>query len=232
MKALQLEINGNWGHFRKPETNNNPLSHDFLTKTALLGIIGAVLGIERTEMKMYFPILSEDLKYSVQIKETVQKQSWGFTLRSVNNLMEKAPKQMEFIRNPSYLVTIGLENSRSEDIFNRFCKSIKNSEACFTPVLGLHNCPAELIYIQEGELSMKEVGEFETFGFISTKHKIIPNFKNGFRIGFDKIPTFQNNDFWNLPDRYVQVMYPSNQNSLKATGLHYILNGQSTWVMI
>jgi CRISPR-associated protein Cas5h len=43
MKGFQLEISGNWGHFKKPETNNNPLSHDFITKTALIGMIGAVL---------------------------------------------------------------------------------------------------------------------------------------------------------------------------------------------
>jgi CRISPR-associated protein Cas5 subtype I-B len=55
MKGFQLEISGNWGHFKKPETNNNPLSHDFITKTAFIGMIGAVLGIERQEMKDYFP---------------------------------------------------------------------------------------------------------------------------------------------------------------------------------
>ena len=46
MKGLQLNVEGNWAHFKKPETNNNPLTHDLITKTALIGMIGAVLGIE------------------------------------------------------------------------------------------------------------------------------------------------------------------------------------------
>ncbi|MCU0328603.1 MAG: CRISPR-associated protein Cas5 [Chitinophagales bacterium] len=229
MKALQLEVKGNWGHFRKAETNNNPLSHDFITKTALIGMIGAVLGIEREEMKSHFPILCDDLKYGVRIMNTVQKQSWGFTLRSVNNLFEKSPKQMEFIRNPHYIVTIGLENTRSGVIFDKFCKAIINSEACYTPILGIHNCPAELRFVQTGEL-IEQSGEFDTQGFISSKHK--PSFKTGFRLGFDKIPTFQNDDFWNIPDKYEQVIYPSNDEKIIATGSYYILNNSSKWVLI
>jgi CRISPR-associated protein Cas5 subtype I-B len=50
MKAALIDIKGNWAHFRKAETNNNPLTHDFITKTALVGLIGAVLGKEREDM--------------------------------------------------------------------------------------------------------------------------------------------------------------------------------------
>ena len=33
MKGLQFKIDGDWAHFKKPETNNNPLSHDLIPKT-------------------------------------------------------------------------------------------------------------------------------------------------------------------------------------------------------
>ena len=49
MKGFQLEIKGNWGHFKRPETNNNPLSFDIMPKTAFIGMVGAVLGIKREE---------------------------------------------------------------------------------------------------------------------------------------------------------------------------------------
>ena len=81
MKTAMLCVQGNWAHFKKPETNNNPLTHDFLTKTALLGMIGAVLGKERDAMKGLFPRLSEDLRYGVALLRPVKKQTWSFTLR-------------------------------------------------------------------------------------------------------------------------------------------------------
>lgn len=43
MKGFQFKIDGDWAHFKKPETNNNPLSHDLIPKTALIGMIGTVL---------------------------------------------------------------------------------------------------------------------------------------------------------------------------------------------
>jgi CRISPR-associated protein Cas5h len=230
MNAIQFDIEGNWGHFRRTETNNNPLSHDFITKTALIGLIGAVLGIERKEMKDLFPILSEDLVYGIRIKNDVNKQSWGFTLRSVNDAFAKSPKQMEFIRNPSYSAILGLRGERSKEIFTNFIESVENSNACYTPILGLHNCPAELIFKNKGLLEYKSEGEFETYGFVSTKHK--PSLKGLARLGFDRIPTFQNNDFWNLPEKYVQVIYPSNSNCLSVSGEHYIFNNESKWFLI
>ena len=55
MKGHQIIIKGNWAHFRKADTNNNPLTHDFITKTALIGLIGAVLGIERKKNEGAIP---------------------------------------------------------------------------------------------------------------------------------------------------------------------------------
>jgi CRISPR-associated protein Cas5h len=237
MRGIQLTISGNWAHFRKSETSNNPLSHDFITKTALIGLIGAVLGIEREQMKAHFPQLSEDLMYGVQIKNAVKKQSWGFTYRSVSDLFYKAPKQMEIIRDPDYRVVIGLKNARSASLFDEFTKYIKNEQACFTPVLGLHNCPSDLAFEEDGEFEFASAGEFETAGFITTNHN--PKLPTGktFRMGFDKIPTFQNDDFWNLPERYASVVYPavehpSKINTLLASGEHYVFNKKSNWVLI
>jgi CRISPR-associated protein Cas5 subtype I-B len=225
MKALQLTITGNWGHFRKAETNNNPLSHDFITKTALIGLIGAVIGKERKEMKALFPQLSEDLKYGVQVQNAVQKQSWGFTFRSVNS-QSPSPKQMELLRSPSYLVTIGLHEVRSEAIFDEFVHCIKNNLAVYTPVLGLHNCPAELAFVAEGVLTIHE-GEFETFGFVIPQSKENFKFK---KIGFAKVPTYQNDDFWNT--HHVEVMYPSENQTIQDKGQYYAFNNQSQWFLI
>jgi len=232
MKGVRLHIKGNWAQFRRSETNNNPLSHDFITKTAMIGMIGAVIGKDRREMKSLFPILSEDLKYGVQVINEVKKQSWGFTFRSVSNAWEKAPKQMEFIRNPDYEVVICLVAQRSEPIYNEFVAYCKEGKACYEPVLGLHNCPAEIEFIDEGLVEYLAEGTFETKGFVTNKH--VPD-KVGstiHRIGFDKIPSFQNDDFWNLPERYVAIIYPSGGNSIKICGEYYVFNKQSKWSLI
>lgn len=232
MKGVRLNIKGNWAQFKRPETNNSPLSHDLLTKTAMIGMIGAILGKSREEMKPLFPILSEDLKYGVQINNSVKKQSWGFTFRFVDHAWNKSPKQMEFIRNPDYTVIICLKNERSIKLFDEFVSFCKEGKACFQPVLGLHNCPAEVVFEEEGNVEYVSEGSFETKGFITNKHTPEINDSTSFRLGFDKIPSFQNDDFWNPPSEYVSVIYPSANNTIKVKGEHYIFNNQTNWCLI
>lgn len=235
MKGFQLRIDGNWGHFKRPETNNNPLSHDFITKTALLGLIGAVLGIDRYEMKKLFPQLSDDILYGVQLLSPVKKLSWGFTSRTaIEPTAPGNPKYFEFLRKPSFKVCIALKNDRSESIFESFKQSIKDEESVYCPVLGWHNCPANLYFMSEGIFTTIAGGEFETFGFTETPpvhNPVIRDLK--FRIGFEKIPTYQNDDFWNLPNKYKQVIYPDAPHSIKVIGEHFefSINKEKWWLI-
>ena len=235
MDAVIFNLSGNWGHFKKVDTNNNPLTHDFITKTALIGLIGAINGIERFEMKALFPQLSEDLVYSVSINSMVQKESWGFTLRSVKVNFEKSPWQFEFLKKPDFTIVLGLRNERSKAIFDTFCKNIELNKAYYTPTLGLANCPANIQYISLGKLSERKIGPFETKGFISKNHKVKINNDFDFRIGFDCVPTFQDDDFWNKPEKYIDIAYCSGGSSMKVEGDYYELNIQnkkSKWFMI
>lgn len=246
MQTLQLKITGRWAQFRKPETNNNPLTHDFITKTALIGLMGAVLGKERrSEMRALFPQLCDHLRYGVRVNGVVRKESWGFTLRSAasyfaiferRNLKDlkssRAPKQMELLRDPSFTVLLALEDKGSSEIFNNFCCAVRNSEACYTPVLGLHNCPAELEYMAESEGEIAN-GNYVSNGFVRRDHD--PRWdvtSGGLRVGYEKIPSFQNDDWWNTPDRYVSVVYPSGGAQLRAEGEHIRLENGETWCII
>ena len=237
MKGLQLNVEGNWAHFKKPETNNNPLTHDLITKTALIGMIGAVLGIERVEMREKFPQLSEDFLYSVSLLHPVKKVSWGFSSRTaINPSKAGSPKYFEFLQNPKFQINLALKGVRSEKIFDDFLKSIKNGESIYTPVLGWHNCPANLEFVSEGEFSKPKEGEFRTSAFVKSEgYK--PKIEMGaFRIGFDKLPTHQDNDFWNKPELYENIIYPDYPHILTLEGIFYEYQSQSNtqeqcWLM-
>lgn len=234
MDGLQLKISGNWGHFKKPETNNNPLTHDFITKTAFIGLIGAVLGIERDEMLPLFPQLSEDLLYGVSVLNSVKKVSWGFTSSTaVSPSRQGSPKYFEFLKNPSFKVAVALKDKRSKTIFEKFINYIQENNSVYNPVLGWHNCPANLNFISHGVFSEMQEGDFETDSFIETNQDIHkPKLNVAFRIGFEKIPTYQK-DFWNPPDRYKTVIYPDSESALRVTGnyFEYSLNQEKWWLI-
>jgi CRISPR-associated Cas5-like protein len=234
MKGIYFNVSGHWAQFRKPETNNTPLTHDFMTKTAMVGLIGAVLGLERREMRALYPQLCEDILFGIQVLGVVKKVSWAFTLRNVhkqNDKDGKAPRQMEFIKEPSYLVTLGLLSDRSRDIFDRFAWALENQEARFTPVLGLHNCPAELTWGQAVSLKRSD-GPYLTKGFAMANHRFQGGIDAGARIGFDRVPTYQDAAWWNPSDKYVEVIYAANGGELKMDGEHYITEGGDAWCLI
>lgn len=219
MKGLQFKIDGDWAHFKKPETNNNPLSHDLIPKTALIGMIGAVLGIEREKMKSLFPQLSEDLLYGVELLKPVKKTSYGFTSHTaINPTAIKSPKAFEMLCDVSYKVCVGLYGERSQSIFYEFQKAILEGYAVYDPFLGIANCPAELTFISQGEFTMMGNGDFKTKGFVIANEHKLKIVGDDFRIGFDKLPTYQNNDFWNLPEKYVNVIYPECSHVLNVEG--------------
>lgn len=224
MKAIRLNIEGRWGHFRKAETNNNPLSHDFITKTALMGLVGAVTGVEREPMRAFFPKLCNGLLYGVQLRHEVKKQSWGFTFRQASDVFQQSPRYMEILSQPAYSVLLACRDDADADtgnLFERFCHSIRHDCSQFTPVLGIHNCPADLLFDSEGKLTDEGNGSFETAGFISKAHKLDLKNSNSPRFGFEKIPTYQNDDFWNLPEHYETVVYPNAGSTLRVKEGHF-----------
>lgn len=234
MKGITFDIEGHWAHFRKPESNNNPLTHDFITKTALIGLIGAVLGLRRDAMKLLFPVLSEDLLYGVEVCDDVRKISWGFTVRKAVNPLESSRKRFEFIKEPRYRIALGLLNNRSEEIFGDFARAIELSEARFTPVLGLHNCPANIEAETLAQGAFEDAsGSFQTRAFIALEKVVKHNFaRYAFRVGLERIPTYQN-DFHNAPDKYKRVVYPSNGNTIAVEGEHHrFTKDGSAWMLI
>ena len=246
MDTLLLRISGNWGHFKKPETNNNPLTHDFITKTALIGMIGAVLGKDRETMRPLFPQLSEDLQYGVALENPVKKQAWAFTLRRFEAGRAKlevaglSPRPFEFLKDPCFRVVIALTDERSRELFEAFAGLVANSETHFDPVLGLHNCPAELVLLRRCEAERAD-GKFRTVGFVPRLLKPNPPRDVPYRVGVERIPSFQNADMWNPPERYQEVVYidvsrSGEQPHLTGEGEYFRLQGsagkEEDWCLI
>lgn len=236
MRAIQLRVSGPWAHFRKPETNNNPLTHDFLTKTALIGLIGAVLGQERRKWSPFIPQLSEDLLYGVQVESIVKKESWGFTLRGAFSherpKYDKSPRPFEFLRDPQFRVTIALHDKRSSEIFDAFARFVREGCACYTPTLGLQPCAAHLEWLSETAATPQD-GAFSTLGFVPREQIGAPDLSQpAFRLGFEKIPTAQTADWWNKLEFYREVIYPSNGARANGTGPHFQTSNGEAWCLL
>ncbi|RMG34305.1 MAG: CRISPR-associated protein Cas5 [Methanobacteriota archaeon] len=224
MRAFRLRIRGHWAHFRRIETNNQPLTHNIIPKTAFVGLMGAVSGWERKELRVFFPQLCRDIAYSISVPKPLSKMSLGFTARPYfDKPEEKTRKTMEVIRAPEYEVIVALRQNgtTAEQLFCEFLTCIKNEEQYFPAVLGLHNCPCELSFLDEGIAYQTAEGEFLTSYFVLSSHtpQIDTSGNAETVLGFDEVPTVQNRHLRNLPDSYISVVFPVG-GAIKVKGVY------------
>lgn len=159
-RLIVFELTGEYGHFRKFNTTTSPLTYPIPTRTALTGLLGAVLGVERETAPGRFPTQVMPVQelfantvcgIGVQLIAPVKKVNIGFNLLDTGK--EKATfyeikksggrTQIEFelLKNPAFRVFV---QHQDEAVFDQLAERLTNKAHHFTPYLGLSQFTATL----------------------------------------------------------------------------------------
>ncbi|BBJ28654.1 type I-B CRISPR-associated protein Cas5b [Athalassotoga saccharophila] len=143
-KISVFEVSSRFGVFRKPYTTTSSLTYDFPPRTAIIGMIAAVLGWGNDDQNHYISFFKE-FKVAVKILKPIQKKSTTF--KNLNT-KQNAPSPniltlTEMIYNPSYKLYISWEESKLLTLKNK----IINRESFYTPYLGTASNIAKIEYI-------------------------------------------------------------------------------------
>ncbi|MGB3183572.1 MAG: type I-B CRISPR-associated protein Cas5b [Cyclobacteriaceae bacterium] len=170
-EVLAFTLRGEYGHFRKFNTTTSPLSYSLPGPTALAGVLGAVLGIEREDSKGKLPGGGEALReafapkrcrWAVQVIHPVKKVYIGFNLINTKafadyyNLDGRANKgrtqvEFELLKDLAYRIYLQWDHPRRDELAERLAARRHH----FTPYLGLSQFTAELD--GEGTERLKQV---------------------------------------------------------------------------
>lgn len=132
MKVLSFMMHGRFAHFCSPYTNVYRLTQPCPTKTAIMGFVGSILGIEKDDLSLYSVI-----QCGVEICDGYRTISMpyltrqGFSGSSANK--ESSRTSVEVVVNPKYMIYAAGENG----ILTKLQQLMKNCEPIFTPCLGL-----------------------------------------------------------------------------------------------
>lgn len=204
MKAYRAKFTGRWGHFRRPEANNNPVTYDFLPKTAFIGMIGAVVGLSRKELKEVYTELCNTIFFNIQILNPISKIATNFRIYKYGGSLSSSsvsnvPQFYELLQDPSFRITFFGES----EVLEKFVNYLQQQKSIFTPTFGLASCPVNIEEFRELEIRKIKNRSFETQGFIPFECK--PKVKRGITLSYDEIPVVQNNDWLNI--EYKKVFY-------------------------
>lgn len=155
-RLIVFEVSGEYGHFRKFNTTTSPLTYPIPTRTALTGLLGAVLGIERETAPGRFPgnvtpvqelFSSAVCGVAIQLLSPVKKVNIGFNLLDTGNSFFEIKKsgrtqiEFELLKNPAFRVFV---QHQDETVIDKLSERLTNNAHHFTPYLGLSQFTAVL----------------------------------------------------------------------------------------
>lgn len=155
-RLIVFEVSGEYGHFRKFNTTTSPLTYPIPTRTALTGLLGAVLGIERESAPGRFLANAASVQelfgstvcgIGVQLLTPVKKVSIGFNLLDTGNSFFEIKKsgrtqiEFELLKNPAFRVFVQHQDAA---LFDTLADRLIRQAHHFTPYLGLSQFTATL----------------------------------------------------------------------------------------
>jgi CRISPR-associated protein Cas5h len=155
--VLVFDIGGEYGHFRKFNTTTSPLTYSIPTRTALIGIIGAMLGIERDtgigkfktgQIPLADLLAPDKAGIGVQILNPVNKVTMAFNLLNTKtsffNIDNRTQIEFELLKNPKFRIFLTWDNS---EMFWDLEENLKKIHTSFTISLGLSQLIADVSFV-------------------------------------------------------------------------------------
>lgn len=157
-KVLVFDIWSEYGHFKKPYTTTSPLTFSIPSRTALTGIVGAILGIEKgkNNTELNYSKCNMSVRILSPIKKVVINQNLIITktaklMSRIKPIGGRTQIRFEKLKNPKYRIYIEIFHER---LHNELKTSLVDHLAEYTPCMGLTEDIINFNFV--GEYSYKE----------------------------------------------------------------------------
>ncbi len=157
---ISFEISGAFAAFRDPSVTSNQTVYHIPSKSAVIGILGAMIGITRPDNlgELYssgYKDFFKKTKIGLRFESEPKKVTMFTNHRSLKEHKTK-PFKTELVENPRYTVYVITE----EDSLNKLSDALENNRFVFSPYLGHAYCPATISnYAQFEAIPTEPVGE-------------------------------------------------------------------------
>lgn len=164
MRVCVFQIKGQYGHWRKWFTTTSSLTYSFPPRTAIIGLIGAILGIKRDKIPETFPVDSTHVAICPvkPIDKGRMPQNWRQSPLAIKNgkidreslkkMNENFQSNLEIIRYPEYQIVF---NHRDKTLLKELVKRLEDKRWVFQPYLGIMGFLADVEFQSEDDVEEK-----------------------------------------------------------------------------
>jgi len=157
MKVLVFEIYGDYAHFRKPFSTTSSLTYNVPPRTAVMGIVGAIMGVESGGFGKSLHVSKlekQNLKTAVKVITPIENDRFSMNYSytksdAANKNILHIQVPVEVVKNPRYRIYVSMDDNK------KFREMLEKKETYFTPCLGITEFIANIEYI--GEFDAKKL---------------------------------------------------------------------------
>jgi CRISPR-associated protein Cas5h len=150
LSLISFDLEGDFAAFKDPSITTNQTVTIIPSKSAIIGLVGALIGIKRSN-SIFDNIYCEDYlrllkKTSIGIKVRYQPEKFTFFTnhRSLKEAKTK-PFKTELLINPAFTIFVKSTNEVNQELFER----LKENNFIFSPTLGHSYCLARIPRFQK-----------------------------------------------------------------------------------
>jgi len=163
-KILVFDVWGDYAHFRRYYTTTSPLSFPIPPRTALCGLIGAIIGLEKegNNYLKYFPTESAyiALRLLKPVKKTIiaenlinTKNARGLGMNLINQKGGRTQIRFEFLKDQKYRIYFYYTDEK-DGLSQKLKYNLTNHKTKYTPCLGLSENIANFNFVGEFKINI------------------------------------------------------------------------------
>ena len=149
-----FDIWADFGHFKKYYTTSSPLTFSIPPRTAIIGLISAIIGLDKNE---YLSLMTKDkADIAIRIINPIKKirisqnlintKDWFWTPVKRGKHKPRTPVRFEYLKEPKFRIYFSHSDDR---IYNLFKENLQNHKSVYTPCLGLSELIADFRFVDE-----------------------------------------------------------------------------------
>jgi len=185
-KILAFDVWADYAHFRKFYTTTSPLTFSVPPRTALCGLIGAIVGLgkEGNEYLRYFSF--DEAHIAVRILKPIRKTMIAQNLIHTKNargpgmnlITQRTQIRFEYLKRPKYRVYFAYGGTNEKLLTLK--TMLENHKAVYTPVLGLSENLANFKFVGEFDFEYKTSEDYVAINSIIPLGKVSDNYGTKF----------------------------------------------------
>ncbi len=149
MSIVSFDLEGDFAAFKDPSVTTNQTVTVIPSKSALIGLLGALLGVKRSNSfdRLYsedYLELFQKTAIGIRVRNQATKCTFFTNHRSLKEAKTK-PYKTELLVNPKYTIYVKSTDEVNKALLDR----LKDNRFVFSPMLGHAYCPARIPRFEE-----------------------------------------------------------------------------------